>query len=215
MDWDGTFLHCTLVEVSKNKGIHYGWIQEYNIDCIYIKRKNLIPVIIDEIKYIFGIRKMGTRYNKRYIFYPPNIQSNTWLEETRLSEIKEKLSYSNVRQCRDILAFRYLLGLTTISERSILYRDGIVYDFNDINCHEFGEKISLSMRVIKDWFTEIDVNKTIFLMLKKKDIKNKVELILHVRIELTKVIENVDKKHIDMVSTICNRLIDVFDHVTT
>ena len=215
MDWDGTYVECTLVEVSKKNGINYGWIPEYNIDCLYIKRKNLLPVIIDEIKYVFGIRKIGTRYNKRYIFFPPNIQYNTWLEETRLSDINEKLSYSNIRQCRNILAFRYLLGLTNINERSILYRNGVLYDFNDINCHEFGEKISLSMRVMKDWFKEIDVNKTIFLMLKNKDIKNKVELILHVRIELTKVIEVIDKKHIDMVSTVCNRLIDIFDHVTT
>ncbi len=213
LEWDGTYLDCSLVPVFELKGIKYGWIPEYDLDCVYIRRKNLLPVIIDEIKYIFNLKKIGTRYNRKNIFYSPYTVNGVWYEETRLSEIDAKLTYFNLREGRKILAFRCLLGMTSINEKSILFRNGQLYDFNDNTCHEFDEKISLTMRIVKDWFNEIDINKTTLIMIKKPGVKDTVSLILQVRLELTKVIELIDKKYVDLVSTVCNRLIDTIDNV--
>lgn len=81
--WDGSYLECSLIKTKIVDGIRYGMIKEYNMPCLYIQKKNLLPVIIDEMKPIFGLSKVGSRYNKSHIFFSPYIEDGKWCEETR------------------------------------------------------------------------------------------------------------------------------------
>lgn len=211
MEWDGTYLECTIENVYTKDGINYGRIKEYNIDCIYIKKKNLLPVIIDEIKYIFDIEKLGSRYNKKFIIYRAYNIKELWIEDKRLSSYGEEITYSSYREGRKILAFRSIIGLTSINERSILVRHGKLFDFNDINIHEFDEKISISARILKDWFSEIDINRVSFLMIKGNSPLDKLALVPEIRTKIVEVVERLDKRYLDLVSAICHRLLNIVD----
>lgn len=220
--WDGTELFEHIEFVHRNPegrivikdGLLYARIPRLDIPCICVKRKSMLPVIIDEIKYIFGIKQLGTRYTKRYVVYPGFIENEIWYEDIRLSNAKFKLTYSNRRDVRDILAFRYLLGLTSINTRSIIIRHNTVYDFYDNTVHEFAEKAYITDAALREWFTEIDLYKTIRLMLKKTPFKDQIGQLFYVRSKLTEVIERVDKSYIHMVSSICDRIMDCIDHVS-
>lgn len=103
------------------------------------------------------------------------------------------------------------MGLTNIQERSILVRDKRLYDFFDISFHPVDDKIVLTLRILNDWFNEININRSISILLKFFNITDSIELIIHIRKEILEIIERIDKSYIFLTSLIADRISDALD----
>jgi hypothetical protein len=200
MDWNGTRLDFEIEHVKTVNKINYGYLKGTDQECIYVKRKNLLPVIIDEIKPLFDLHKLGCRYNDKYIIYRPYILYEEWWEEELLKKYSTPLTYTNRRELRNILLFRYILELKQINENSIIVRDKHLYSYFEHT--GFSEK-ELSMRIINDHFSENDLSESLNIMLKRGTAnRNDGHLFFQLRKEITKIVRRVDKNHIYLVDHI-------------
>jgi hypothetical protein len=131
--WDGTFLgkinKTNILQIIKFKKDTYWKIKigEMTFHCLAKQSKNTYPCIIDELKYLFKIPKLGTHYckinSKIYILvrvltgniYDINV-------DVKLNELQydDPLFMDKVRR---IYAFRELLGITVSTDNSIRVRE--------------------------------------------------------------------------------------------
>lgn len=206
IEYNGTYVKCDLVPVKKINYINYGWISTFDKDCIYIVAKTLIPVIIDNMKPIFKLNKLGCCYNDKYIIYTPCIMRGTWVEEMRLNEYEGELSDSQKDEVRKILVFRYIVGLTSIHERSILIRGKKLYDYGGESIKFDDRDRYLTKAVHSRWFRETSMVSTLKDMVKRNKEFDQINDILEIRIKLERIVKKVDKKYLNIVSVITDRI---------
>lgn len=211
MQYNGTYVDCELVGVSRQANIRYGHLEGSNEDCIYIMKKSLIPVIIDQIKPIFRLNKIGCHYTNKYIIYKPCIIKGLWAEELKLSDYKGDLSLSQIEQVRRILVFRYIVGLPSINERSILMRGKKMYSYGDESVKFSDEDRCLTKALHERWFKEENMVSTLISMLKRGDSFDQINDILEIRINIEKVIKKIDRRHLNIVSIIIDRISTTLD----
>lgn len=212
LPWDGSYLSFTLKEFEEENGIKYGKIVEYDANCIYIKGSSCkLPIIYDKLKPLFGIRPTGCHYNEKYIVFRPYEKDGIFLKEIRLSDFNtyDKLKYNMVRDIRKIICFRYFFFLTHITERNILYRDTYVLSYDDKKGKTNTGIYVLPERIRKQWFSEISIDRMIYLMFKQYHNTINCEL----RIKVKKIIKKIDRNCINLSSEFCDRLTNICDHV--
>lgn len=110
IDFNGEFLIVyKFDEINQNENI-YWYLPQYNIIVKPIKAKDLQLVIIDELKELFGITKIGTRWTKIkekiYILY------NIYYDNIRFYEPLKIKDFNNI-QVYQLYFFRELLGMHT------------------------------------------------------------------------------------------------------
>jgi hypothetical protein len=206
LEYKGTYIKCDLIPVKKINHINYGWISTFDQDCIYILAKTLIPVIIDQMKPIFGLNKLGCFYNDRYIIYTPCILRGMWTEEMRLTEYEGELTESQKREVRKILVFRYIVGLTSIHERSVLIRGKKLYDYGGESIKFDDRDRYLTKAVHVRWFKETSMVDTLKGMIKRGKKFDQINDILEIRIKLERIVKKIDKKYLNIVSVITDRI---------
>lgn len=212
-DWDGSFLGNYTEEEAKIQGDH----------CIingvryYIKhKKDTIYCIIDEIKPLFGIKKIGTHRlnigNKAFVIYNLELPDKI---NTVYSYDYKKFTPKYRTEVRKILIFRYLFGITPLSDRSILA------DINGKNpeeeiCEPLGfNELSVSIVKHKDVMFTQSINNKWFktneksIILDKMILYNKlgpVECFNTLRTNMCEIINRIDKNQISLESFIIEKI---------
>jgi hypothetical protein len=194
LKWDGSDLGdiTSYVEIHhiEESGVYIRLKNDKTIIRVY-KFDNSIPLIADELKYLFGIIKIG-RHKALY--------NNNDVLLCKIEGIEQQFEIKNDMYAIDIqrsLIFRWALGLTAKGEYPLFmrtYKSGLIsitsfldktitYDESKL----IGSKLSTSM--IDKWFYDpYDVNKLINIQFKKEDL-------LKIRWEIESIIKRIDNNY--------------------
>ena len=184
--WDGSHLGTLgLDQVYEHDTIKIGrllkvcdiTVNQQTATCLVKSIESLIPAILDELKPIFSLEKIGThtfRHNSRLmIAYKPNMIRDEIFPELTLDNIHQGLAKKIADQVRLNLAFREVFGITDTHEKSLVVRYKNPSDLAEIPRvisflepgsvagQEDGLESILSQTVIDRWFPYDDPNKTI------------------------------------------------------
>nr|QBK91509.1 MAG: uncharacterized protein LCPAC302_01290 [Pithovirus LCPAC302] len=221
--WDGSDIssllsNADIYETKYNK-IKY-WLIQYEYDdnifeevCIARSCKYSTSCLIDELKPIFGLQKLGTHRLK----YKNGTMLLIKCARTGEGYIKEELNLNKidtftpllVLQIQEIFAFRELLGVTRSFNSSIILRESkrTVYpvSFYDPNMLTTDKKI-IPFSVLERWFKNTTIDEVVKRILKVRDI-NKLSTVLHnLRNQIEEVINRVDRTSIFYKNCIMNRI---------
>lgn len=161
LEWDGTWLGSYSDSIILNTVKSY----PFNISHIYIPQlmesgmwvarhqsKSVYPCVIDEIKSIFGMVKIGTHSitikGKLYILY------NTKGRPQLLSETDCEMTDEMKMRVQDVFVFRMIVGLNCNFESSICMINGIPTSYrNRVDVKEENDT-SISNAMLKKWFVD-------------------------------------------------------------
>jgi hypothetical protein len=220
--WDGSDIgpidkHIYSCVKSEDDHILYIWTKNQKgepklIPVKILRYKNDIPIIIDECKFLFGIKKVGKHkatlksIQILLIRYQGDISLKRYLSDTMLTP--EKTGKYFIEEIRKVFAFRWLLCLNNNFENTIEVRTGVGINY-PISCREntFNyDSSSVSTRIpktiIHTWFENKDelVDTTISTMIKEKDLSV-------LRFEIQKIIKKFDKHLISWNNSIFEKLL--------
>lgn len=226
LKWDGSEITDILEETIKLQmfidGIIYWRIEWKDGSYVYCEVKNYnntLPVIIDEIKPIFGITKNGTHWikigNKIKMLINVEINKNNEIQkEYLLNQIDFPFDNNKlfVKQVQEIFTFRELLGIPKTFESSIKIRTRNKYTY-PISYNEpymKPEKYNpiLSPRIIEKWFNDINVNDVVKRMLHINCVENIPIQIFTIRNGINDVINRIDKDSITYTDFIIERILN-------
>ena len=183
-----------------------------DIICHIYKYKDDIPLIIDEIKPIFGLEKIGRHTclikNKKYLL-SQICEENEYI----FNEVENKY---DIQQIRETIAFRYIMCITTTGN-FLWYRKSSVLSYKDCSINPSRDDFKLSLVIIKKWF-ENDNNMiydTIYHML-IKICNNKYNLRYTVRqivFNISAIILQINKNFIFLANIILNKLNNLIFHM--
>lgn len=201
----------------------YNSVENITVYCIVRTAKNSLACLIDEIKPIFFLEKIGTHWakfnGKIYILLKAQIKEDIIIEETTLNEIKIKEPYNLANflyEVQKIFVFRELLGITKTYESSIVLRNKITHiqpiSYYEPNMKPETEKKILPQTVLERWFihvhTDVDqITKQILCIDKLEDITKNLHFLKE---KLVCIVNRVDismNTSVDLIlSRIRNRL---------
>lgn len=188
--------------------------QTGNIEvCIMRTTKNPnLSCLIDELKPIFGLPKLGTHRCKqggkdRILIRCP-IKNNQIQDEMTLNMLENPSGIMKL-QVQEIFAFRELLGVTCSYESSILIRKGTNNTY-PISFYEPGMKTTndktTPFNVLDKWFEDTSIDEVVKRLLKIKSI-DRMGVVLHdLRTKIENVIERVDRELIIYKTYIMDRI---------
>ena len=183
--WDGSNLGVydkSVVKCVWEKDINKGRTDEYwlisikneSVYCIVKKVKDSFPCIVDELKCVFGLNKLGTHLikikgistPKFFLLIRVDLIDNNFPQEVSLKDYISKYPFMMRdeffrNQVRKIFVFRDLLGLSSTFESSIRVKTpfkGIVYpvSFRDTS-HSITKGGSVFSKTTLDkWFVNPD-----------------------------------------------------------
>jgi len=226
--WDGSNLgDLDLLDIKWNikKENRTVWIfkwKEQNIACEVVNIQNNIPCVLDEMKYIFGIPKIGTHTvtHGKKIYLLKRIRS----ENRSVASIILDKSINNYiidmnnmisNQIREILVFRQVCGINPTHESKIVIREG--YDqIYPLSWEEKGitmnrEDSVLSSTLFSKWFDDTTFYKTLHTLLKITENENSEDneyyslRLMEIRIDIENIINRLDSNLIWFVDYIIYR----------
>lgn len=238
--WDGSDLtdwcnSCTIFTGKLNK-LHW-WKIIDNKDKIYLcfartSSNGAIPCIIDELKPLFGLIKIGTHWvklkGKTYILYRPQLvgkKKKFMLVEQTLTEwLSEKIDAAGgikhfqydpmlVMQVQEIFAFRELLGISRTFESSLIVRKGLcgpsVLSWYEPNMADH-MKGNIPFTVLEKWFENYNTDlATIVKKITKITSRDKLtQRIQEIQKDAEAVIKRIDDYHIRFADYLKTRIID-------
>jgi hypothetical protein len=200
----------------------YWWLTKGNfgVACTLTRAATCLANIIDEIKPLFGLPKLGTHRCRRE---DSHYYTLTYVEVNTTNNIVERLPLSMITipttdllQCyvRRTLAFREVIGLKSSNESNLLVRnDGApadrVFSAGEISIIYHDHNAVVPESVKKRWFPELDrgcaVNQEILLMANVADLTQLSERVLLLRSGIEYVIDRIDKHCIWIINTIMAR----------
>ena len=232
--WDGTDItdlinKCNIYEAKFNK-IKY-WVIKFsdsnnntdsdnpdsdnNIDEICIVRtvKNSLPCLVDELKVVFELPKLGTHWcrinNKNYILIRTI--------KTKTGDIKEEITLNMIDvptymmrlQIQEVFAFRELLGVTCSFESSIIIREGKSTSY-PISFYEpnmtTGDTKVIPTTVLDKWFVETSIDEVVKRLCRINNINGLPMLLHNLRNKIEEIIERVDRRAITYKNLIIDRI---------
>lgn len=171
------------------------------------------PCLIDEIKPVFGLHKVGThwfrQYNKIMILQKARTRNGVVIQELRLND----LSYHHERlepEVRKIFTFRELLGMSKNHESAIILRE-----FEDvivpISFYEPGMDPAHKGKVIpesilKRWFGNMTIDLLVKKLLQIEKSDEMTKKLAEIRSHLEEIVNRVDKEQITFVDEILTRI---------
>ena len=222
--WDGTNItdiisESDIYEAKYNKKTY--WIIKYidNDDklheeiCMVRSCKNSISSLIDELKPVFGLPKVGTHWFKQ----GAKIKMILRCIKTKEGYIKEEITLNKINtytslmmlQIQEIFTFRELLGVTCSYESSIIIRETRknVYplSFYEPNMTVDDRKV-IPFTVLDKWFSGTSMDNVVKRLLKINKIDRIGEVLHNIRGKIEKTIERVDRRAITYKTCIMNRI---------
>lgn len=222
--WDGTNITDIISESdiyeAKYNGKTY-WIIKYidNDDklheeiCMVRSCKNSISCLIDELKPVFGLPKVGTHWFKQ----GAKMKMLLKCVKTKEGYIKEEITLNKINiytslmmlQIQEIFTFRELLGITCSYESSIVIREmrKNVYplSFYEPNMTIDDRKV-IPFTILDKWFLGTSMDEVVKRLLKINKIDRIGEVLHNIRGKIEKTIERVDRRAITYKTCIMNRI---------
>jgi hypothetical protein len=204
----------TLIEEAKYNQKTY-WIIKHGENeeiCMKKNTKSSIPCLVDELKPVFGLEKIGTHWfrfkSKIMIIFKVNIENGVILEDLPLNEIEYKRELET--EIRRIFLFREFLGTTSNFERNIILRHKN-YFVKPLSFYETSMVPSHSGKVIPDtildkWFKDTSLEqaiKTFFGVTKFEDINR---ILLDLKDNMSKIFLRVNPDAITNLDEIISRI---------
>lgn len=222
--WDGTDIsdiisECDIYEAKHNK-IKYWVIHSipglngtYNEICIVKSTKTTIPCLVDELKDVFSLPKLGTHWcrinSKYYILIKPNKTPEGYIkEEITLNMIDIQTDLLRL-QIQEVFAFRELLGVTCSFESSIIIREGKsgVYpiSYNEPNM-TIGDTKVIPGTVLDKWFGDTTIDDVVQKLCRINNIDKLAKILHELRGKIENIIEKVDRRSITYKNLIIDRI---------
>lgn len=221
-EWNGTnitdiLLKCNIYSATFNK-ITY-WMINTDEDKTYICRSRSsvsnFACLIDEIKEIFGLSKIGTHWcvirNKTYILTKCLFSDNGCVkEDIHLNELKEEDITDILKlQVQEIFTFRKLLGVTCTYDSSIIVRKGTC-GYYPISFYEPNMKMendkTIPGTVLKKWFSDTTIDEVVKRICKIQKLDQITDVVFRIGYKLEEIIERVDRKSINHKNYILERI---------
>ena len=197
-------------------------INGYSAICISRPIYNNHANIVDELKPIFNLPKLGThkiKYERKtYLLIKArlNKEKTEIVEERNLLFVNDTDDISLIEKVQETFFFRDLLGLTQSFEKSVIlripYKEGYSpypISFHDGNIKIRNGKTSTSSKVKEKWYGEespSNICRRLF-NLNFDDSQDKIEeKLLYVRTEIDKVINRLDKKLVGLTQAIIDNV---------
>ena len=222
--WDGTNVTDIISESdiyqAKYNGKTY-WIIKYidNDDklwketCMVRSCKNSVPCLVDELKSVFGLPKVGTHWFK----HEGKMKMLIKCAKTEEGYVKEEITLNKidvytrlmVLQIQEIFTFRELLGITCSYESSVVIRETrkSVYPISFYEPNMTTEDVKvIPFTVLNKWFEGTSMDNIIKRLLKIYTIDRIGEVLHNIRTKIEKVIERVDRRAISYKTCIMNRI---------
>ena len=189
----------------------------YQEICIVRSSKSTLPCVVDELKEVFGLTKLGTHWcrlnGKTYILIKCIMTPEGDIKEeitlNILSTNNNDISQLLKLQVQEIFAFRELLGVTCSYESSIIIRKGkcglYPISFYEPNMATIDTKV-IPFTVLDKWFDETLIDNVVKRLCKIQSIDNLAKVLHNLRTEIEKIIERVDRRAITYKSCIIDRI---------
>lgn len=176
------------VEISDLEGSDY---------TLTAKRENVPELIIDELKPLFGLPKLG----KCLVIVNGKEKVATLnYDSTPLSQFKGKFSTSEIDKIRRVLLFRWFLSIKDNGEANVLrFNDPVDFtSFQEKALTDKEEDFAIKQRAFKKYFSTIE------------EWNNSIDEFLpddlnYIRNEITDVVKRVDPKWLEVVSFWCSK----------
>lgn len=193
----------------------------------YITSSNLLPIIIDECKYLFGVPKNGTHsiyIGKRlYILYYIKAEDNEIKWDVSLSSLHKDHELRTDLKCnheiRKILAFRYLFSLRINSESRVLVRE---HEGNFIFMSSDEKKIDEvkngipGVNTMKKWFgvDYYNINDTLAEMVSYDPQNNdSLKIVRNICNSMEEIIRKYDYTHLSLAYFVSGRLTTLLNNI--
>lgn len=175
-------------------------VDDYTV--AFYKKNGSANLIIDELKYLFNIQKIGK--NSCKLNGTEVILARTNEKETFLSEYEGEITPEMLSDIRNCYLFRWCLGLTSNDDRSLAVisspnKNPYITSVKEIKvCYQ---KSKISRDIINRWF---DGDREIFNSLLNEKFSKRIAF--HIRSEISDVIRRIDSDEIYWVYLIMNRI---------
>ena len=227
-NWDGTdvsdIINTSEIFEAKYNKRTYWVIREPNPEskpesnpteetCLVRSCKTNLPCIIDELKPIFGLQKLGTHWCKykgkvKQLIKCVRGTEGYVTEEITLNQIND-ISPLLILQVQEIFTFRELLGITCSYDSSIIVRqtkNGMYpISFYEPNMVMENSKV-IPFTVLDKWFENSSIDDVVKRLFKINDINRLDKLLQQVRNSIEITIERVDRSAISYKTSIMNRI---------
>jgi hypothetical protein len=221
-NWDGSdvtdFIKRKEIKIyeGENENKTYWLIEneENSLEEIVLAKSSTstLPCLIDELKIIFGLEKIGTHWlklnGKIYIISQLELENGDVLDEITLDQYKYDRNIED--EVQKIFMFRELLGLTMNFEKNILLRKKQFY-IQPISFYETGMHPSKSGKVLPNtildkWFKNTDLDSETCKFFNIDNIENMNEVLLDLKTKLEKIFNRVDPNSIMNIDEILSRI---------
>lgn len=173
---------------------------------------NILPCLIDELKTVFHIEKIGTQWlklhGKIYIISRVETENGEVLDEITLDQYKYDKNIE--KEVRKIFLFRELLGLTMNFEKSIILRKKHLYiqpiSFYETNMKPGDTGKVLPGTILDKWFKKIDLDTATCNFFNIDKIENMNEILLEFKGKLEQVFNRVDPNSVMNIDEIVTRI---------
>lgn len=230
--WDGSDLGNILDEnikaITEVDDVTY-WkisLNEQEEICIVRRISTTCPCLIDELKLIFGLPKLGTHrvtyQNKLLLLIKATVNKEGCIEkEITLDNFSLPHILNNntfISRVQELLVFRDLLGISKSYEKSIIIRwrydsSESAYRPYPVSFYEPGMKPFIKNRIIPKnisdkWFSknDSDISSVTRRLLNVSKVEDIPDAIYNLRINIEKTIERVDRTLIFYVTFILDRI---------
>lgn len=226
--WDGSEVTDLIKKAIIEEGVYeksiywrLTFINEGNKSEVCMLRRiyNVIPCLIDEIKPIFNLEKIGTHWirhdNKKFLLLRVKLDKEEIIHDLTLNLLPFDEKYENLNyEIRKIFAFRDMLGMSRNTEKSIILRKINFVNYNyilpisfyDANMEPSTAKTRISQIILEKWFNDISVDEIIKKMLKVKYLDEITEVLYTLRKKLENVVQRCDSNHIIFVDEIIAKI---------
>jgi hypothetical protein len=219
--WDGS----DVSELIKDAGtkVHEAWTEkrmywiierEKEKEIVIVKKSShIFACMIDELKPVFGLEKIGTHWvkihSKIYIlFKPEKDRKGEIIEELTLNEYKYDKNLEN--EIQKIFLFREIVGVPRNTEKNVILRMKGLYvqplSFYESNLSPKGSGKVLSNLVLDKWFKNTDLDEAVCKFMGITSIEQINEILLPLHKKLEDVIQRTDPTSIMYVDEILSRL---------
>ena len=218
--WDGSdvtdFINNekTFIREAEYKKITY-WViinEKERETCSVKPTTSLLSCLIDEMKPIFGLEKIGTHWfkfkGKNMLMHKLEIVDGCILEELTLKDVKynEKLE----PEVQKIFIFREILGMSKSFESSIVLRNKKFFikpvSFYEPNMVPSKKSNVLPNTILDKWFSKTSVDKVVLKMFKLDKIENLTSVLLELKTKLDKIVERVNPDAVTNIDEILSRI---------
>ena len=218
--WDGSNItdfinnENTIIEEGVNEKKIYWKITNGNFTeiCLIRSSTNTLPCLIDELKEVFGLEKIGTHWfkfkSKNMILLKLIREKDYILEELSLDQL------GFIKELEDdvqkIFIFREILGMSKNFEKSIILRNKGFY-IRPISFYDPNMKPNCGGKVIPDtilnkWFKNTNLDEAVLKLFEIDKLENITFVLLKLKTKLEKICLRVDPNSITSMDEILSRI---------